>query len=65
MSIRPIELTPDEIAARTWPCSDCNAPAGVACHRIEWKNKTPRLKERPYHGRRLKWARKQERKGKP
>lgn len=55
---KPIELTPEEITARTSYCGDCHAPVGMACHTIRWTNERPYVLPRPYHSRRLKMAKK-------
>ena len=51
-----VEETVDELNARTTICGDCNAPARVLCHRIQWNGVIPRLVARKFHSRRLKDA---------
>lgn len=61
---RTIELTPEELMARTSKCRECNAPAGIPCHRIEWNNMKPQVMPRRFHSRRLKLANKHDRRDK-
>jgi len=59
---RTIELTPEEVTARTVRCGDCRAPSGTACQSLSWNKGMPTLVPRQHHPRRLKFAKKLARK---
>jgi hypothetical protein len=52
------EVTPEEITARTVSCPECNAPVGRCCYRFKWEKGQPNPMPRPFHARRLKYAKK-------